>query len=123
MAGKGPPSEGRGLPPGDIPPWWPLGKASSHVGASYYTVWPPKCTVIARVPFCLCWKDSSEATHAFECFGKDICFTPPSKLHHELFPALRNDLDACSEMVRANIPLIATHPGALAESSHSSLTL
>lgn len=76
--------------------------------------------VIARVPFCLVWKDSSEAVHDAGCFGKDICSTLPSKSHRELSPAHRM---IYSEMVRASVPLIATQPGALGESSCSSLTL
>lgn len=57
------PLEGRGLV--DISLCWSLGKASSFVGGDHDTVWPPKCVLVAMVPFCLSWKDCSEVAHGW----------------------------------------------------------
>lgn len=97
-----------------IPPWWSLGKASTCVGGNYDAVWPPK----GWCPFACPGKIAPRLLMA-GCSGTGIWFPLFRKLHNELSPALGT---IYSGMVRAGVPLIATHPSALAESSCRSLT-
>ena len=89
-AGKDPSLGGKGLSPRVVPPLWPPDKASRHVGTDYHTVWPPKCVIIAEVPFACPGKIARRLLRTLGALGRIfvLLFPGTGKAHRELPPAL-----------------------------------